>query len=253
MISDPMFYWAAVPAVLLVGLSKGGFGGSFALLGTPLMALVIPPLQAAGIMLPILVAMDIVALTAYRRRFDKRTIAILVPAGVIGVTIGWLTAAMITAAHVRLIVGTIGLWFTLDYLLKRKGERAPAEHNIAKGGFWGTVAGFTSFVSHAGGPPFQMYALPLKLEPVLFAGTSAIFFASVNAVKLVPYFALGQFSTQNLTTSAVLLPLAPIGVMSGVWLVKRIPMKPFYRIVYSAVFLVSCKLIWDGISELALR
>ena len=250
MITDPAFYLAAVPAVLLVGLSKGGFGGSFALLGTPMLALIIDPLQAVGIMLPILIVMDVVAVTAHRGQYDKRALAILVPAAIAGIGVGWLTASLVTAAHVRLIVGCVGLWFTLDYLIGRRGDDAPASHSQAKGTLFGAIAGFTSFVSHAGGPPFQIYVLPLRLAPTVFAGTSVLFFAAVNAVKLIPYFALGQFSAANLWTSALLLPLAPIGVFAGVWLVRRLPTKPFYLIIYTAVFLVSIKLIYDGLNGL---
>jgi len=250
MITDPAFYYVAVPAVLLVGLSKGGFGGSFALLGTPLMAMIVPPLQAAGIMLPILIAMDIVAVSSYRRCFDTKTLAILIPTGIVGILVGWLTASIVTAAHVRLIVGIVGLWFTLDFVLARRGRGEAKPHNVPKGIFCGIAAGFTSFVSHAGGPPFQLYTLPLRLDPRVFAGTSVLFFAAINAVKLIPYIALGQFSTENLTTSATLLPLAPIGVLAGVWLVKRIPPKPFYLIVYAAVFVVSIRLIWLGLADI---
>lgn len=252
MIEDPVFYLAAVPAVLVVGLSKGGFGGSLALLGMPLMAMVIPPLQAAGIMLPILVAMDAVAISAYRRTFDRRALSVLIPAGIVGITIGGLTATYVSSAHVRLIVGAVGFLFVMDYVFKGRKSEEPKPHNTAKGAFCGTVAGFTSFVAHAGGPPFQLYVVPLRLEPRLFAGTAVMFFTAMNAVKLIPYFALGQFTTQNLTTSAVLLPVAPIGVYAGVQLIKVIPKKPFYRIIYALVFLVSIRLIWQGLTEMNL-
>ncbi|PLX35886.1 MAG: hypothetical protein C0606_17490 [Hyphomicrobiales bacterium] len=246
MIPDPTFFAVAVPAVFLVGLSKGGFGGSIALLAVPLMALVVPPLKAAGILLPILVAMDIVGLIAYRRTYDTRVLKVMIPSAIVGIGIAWMAAAYITDAHVRLIVGTVGVLFTLDYVRGGGLKRPPAGHNPKKGTVWGIVAGITSFVSHAGGPPYQMYTLPLRLEPVLFAGTATVFFAAVNAVKLVPYFALGQFSTENLGLSLMLLPLAPVAVLSGVWLVRRVPAGPFYRITYAAVFIVSLKLIWDG-------
>lgn len=110
------------------------------------------------------------------------------------------------------------------------------------------IAGFTSFVSHAGGPPFQMYVLPLKLDKTLYAGTGVIFFAVVNAVKLPPYFALGQFSAANLMTSAMLIPLAPLATFAGAWLVKRVDQTLFYRITYAALIPVGLKLIWDGIA-----
>ncbi len=247
MITDPWFYAAAVPAVILVGMAKGGFGGAIALLGVPLMSLVISPVQAAGILLPILVVMDLVGLAAYRRRYHLPSLKILIPPAIVGVGIGWLTASVVTEAHVRLIVGVVALAFTLDYFL-RGARRPAAATNRIKGSFWATVAGFTSFVSHAGGPPLQMYLLPLRLEPRLFAGTSVIFFAVVNATKLVPYYALDQLRLGNLETSAVLLPLAPLATLTGVWLVKVVEPARFYRITYAAVFVVSFKLIHDGLA-----
>src|SRR5690606_27058354 len=216
---DPWFYVAAVPAVLLVGLSKGGFGGGIALLGVPLMALTIPPVQAAGIMLPILVAMDIVGLIAYRRRFDARTLRLMLPAAVLGIGLGWATASFVTEAHVRLIVGIISVLFALDYFLGGAARQAPRKHNPVKAGFWGAIAGFTSFVSHAGGPPYQMYALPLRHDPRLSAGTAGVFFATVNARKLIPCLLRGQFRPGNLSAAAMLLPLAPLATLVGVWLV----------------------------------
>lgn len=245
-IADPMFYAAAIPAVLLAGLSKGGFGGSFAMLAVPLMALVISPLQAAGIMLPILVVMDIVGLFAYKGHADKRSLMILLPAAIVGIGIGWATAAFVNEAFVRLLVGCLSLLFVADYLLKRHRPLAPAGHNVPKGTFWGLIAGFTSFVSHTGGPPFQLYMVPLRLAPTLFAGTAVIFFSVVNAVKLVPYFLLGQFDATNLETSLVLLPLAPIATLAGVKLVKVVKQEAFYGIIYTVMVVIGLKLVWDG-------
>jgi len=250
MVTDPYFYLAAIPGVLLAGMAKGGFGGALGMLAVPLMALVISPVQAAAIMLPILITMDMVGLVAWRGIFDKRAIFIIVPAALVGVAIGWATAAWVTEAQVRLIVGIVALMFTLDYAFNDAKRLAPKTHNRVKGSFWGIVTGFVSFVSHAGGPPFQMYMLPLRLDPKLFAGTTIICFAIINAVKVIPYFFLGQFSTANLWTSAVILPLAPLATLFGVFLVKRIRTAPFYRITYSALFVIALKLIWDGASEI---
>lgn len=247
MISDPGFYLCAVPAVILVGLSKGGFGSGLGVLGVPLLALAIPPVQAAAIMLPILLVMDAVGLYAWRAVYDAKTLAILLPAAIVGIAAGWFLAARVSEPQVRLIVGTVALLFALDYWLRGRRRLDPRPHNRAKGWFWGAVSGFTSFISHAGGPPYQMYALPLRLDPRLFAGTAAIFFASVNAVKVVPYLALGQFSPANLATSLVLMPLAPLATLAGVRLVRRISPDIFYRFTYATIFLVALKLIWDGL------
>lgn len=249
-ISDPLFYAAAIPAVVLAGMSKGGFGGAMAMLAVPLIALVISPVQAAGIMLPILVVMDVVGLIAYRGHADRRSLWILLPPAMVGIALGWATAAFVNEAFVRLLVGSMALIFVADYLVRKGKARGASQHDRVKGSIWGTIAGFTSFVSHTGGPPFQLYMVPLRLDPMLFAGTAVIFFAAVNAVKLIPYFFLGQFDTTNLATSAVLLPLAPLSTLLGVWLVKVVRADIFYRFIYVMMVVVGVKLIWDGAQAL---
>ena len=249
MLTDPWFYAVAIPAVFFVGIAKGGFVNPLAMMGVPLIALVVSPVQAAGIMLPILIAMDCVAVWTYWGNFHRQNLKILLPAACVGIFIGWLTAAYVSESHVRLIVGLVALLFTLDYWFGRRGGNVPGT-SATKGGFWGAVAGFTSFVSHAGGPPLQMYLLPQKLEPRLFVGTSVLFFAIINWIKVIPYAALGQFDTTNLATSAVLAPLAPVSILFGAWLVRKLEVGLFYRLAYFAIFAVSLKLIWDGASAL---
>ncbi|MCB8839546.1 sulfite exporter TauE/SafE family protein [Aurantimonas sp. VKM B-3413] len=250
MITDPLFYLFAVPAVFLVGLSKGGFGGTIALIGVPLMAFAVSPVTAAGILLPIMIIMDLVGLFAWRGRFDRGVLASMLPAALLGVALGYFTAQMVSADGIRLILGLLSLWFVADWLLKARRDKEPKPRNPLKAGFWGTVSGFASFVSHAGGPPYQIYVVPLKLSPSDFAGTAVVFFAVVNAVKLLPYFLLGQFSLGNLETSAVLAPLAPLATVTGVWLVRRIEPKVFYRLVYTLLVPVGLKLAFDGASGL---
>jgi uncharacterized membrane protein YfcA len=245
MLHDPWFYAAAIPAVVLVGLSKGGFGGG-GLLGAPLLALVIPPLEAAAIMLPIMIVMDLVALHAWWGVFDRRSVATLIPASIAGILIGWAIAAYVSDDAVKLIVGAVALGFILNYLLGGARRGVAREPNRVKGAFWGTVGGFTSFVSHAGGPPMQMYLLPLRLDSKVLAGTTVLVFAATNFVKLLPYAMLGQFSSAHLTASAVLLPLAPIATWFGARLVRRIKPETFYRVTYTVLFLVSLKLLYDG-------
>src|SRR5260221_286372 len=224
MISDPWFYAVAIPAVICLGLAKGGFT-AVGILFVPMMALRISPVQAAGITLPILVLSDVVALISYRRIYDRATLKVMVPRPLVGIRIRWLTAAYVTEAEIRLIVGVVSLGFALYYFLSARHHTAPRPQEPAKGIFWGGVAGFTSFVSHAGGTPYQVYTAPLRLEPRIFAGTSVIFFALVNAVKLVPYAFLGQFDSENLVTAAVLLPIAIPATLLGVLLVKRVDPK----------------------------
>lgn len=247
LIYDPWFYAAAIPAVLFVGLSKGGLGGAMGQLGVPLLALVVSPVQGAAIMLPILILMDIVALWSWRGFRDAQTLKIMLPGALIGIFIGYLTAKMVTDDVVKLIVGLLGLWFILRHIVTNRQKIAVAvPHNAVSGGFWGILAGFTSFVAHAGGPPYQIYTLPLKAEPKIYAGTSTIFFSVVNAVKLIPYFALGQFDATNLSASAVLLPIAPLATIAGAWLVKRMSADFFYPLMLVMMAIVSAKLVWDG-------
>lgn len=147
-----------------------------------------------------------------------------------------------------MIVGVVGLAFTLNYWLGGGAQRAASTPDRTKGTFWGMVAGFTSFVSHTGAPPFNVYMLPQRLPNATLAATAVVFFFTVNVIKIVPYFALGQFSTANLKTSAALLPLAPLAMLAGVWLTRRIEQQAFYRIAYAALFVISLKLVWDGLA-----
>jgi hypothetical protein len=243
---DPLFYLAAIPAVILLGLSKGGFSG-LSSLAMPLVALAISPVKAAAIVLPILIVQDWVSVWAFRRDWDLRNLAILAPAGAIGVAAGWLMAARVDEQAVRLAVGLISVGFVVFMLLRdRLASGAPTRATVAPGLFWGAIAGFTSFISHAGAPPTMVYMLPQKLTPRLFAGTCAFFFAIVNLLKLWPYFALGQFSRDNLAASASLLPVAVVSTFAGVWLVRRVSAERFYVAVLALTFIVGVKLIWDG-------
>lgn len=248
MLMDPWFYAVAIPAVFCFGLAKGGFLPGIAIAAVPLLALIMSPVQAAGILLPILIGMDVVAVWAYRKHFDAANIRIMLPAAAIGIGIGWLTAAYVSEAHVRLIVGIIGLVFVIDHYATRRPEATG--RSVAKGGFWGTLTGFTSFVSHAGSTPFQMYMLPQKFPPRVFAGTGTILFACINALKVPPYWFLGQLNLDNLFISLVLAPIIPIAMGLSIWLVRVVPAKPFYQIAYAGLAVVSIKLIWDGTSAL---
>lgn len=254
--SDPLFYAVAIFAVILIGLSKGGFGGAMALLGVPLMALVVPPVQAAAILLPVLIVMDWASLWSWWRYWHPRTLLILLPGGIIGVGIGWLTASVVTEAEIKLIVGTVALAFVLRYIwqtlrARRSGNSVEAKpQRPALGVFWGTVAGFTSFVAHAGGPPYQFYALPLGHDPKTYTGTSVRYFAVVNLLKVFPYFMLGQFDRANLEIALSLLPVAVVATFAGAWLVHRMRPAIFYPFMYTMVFLTSLKLVWDGLAAL---
>jgi len=251
LLSDPWFFATAVPAVVLVGLSKGGLGGAMALIGVPLMSLVVPPVQAAAILLPILIVMDMVSLWTWRGERDPVTLKLMLPGAMLGIGLGWLTAAVVTAGAVRLIVGLVALSFFARWFAQQISRRAAkTNHNPVTAGFWGLVSGFTSFVAHAGGPPYQVYALALGQKPALYVGTSVVYFAIVNAVKLVPYFALGQLDGANLTASLALMPVAPLATLAGAWIVRRMKPEVFYPFMYTMVLLVGAKLVRDGVLEI---
>lgn len=241
--------WVTVLAVALVGLSKGGLGGAFALMGVPVMSLVMPPVLAAAVLLPVLLMMDAVSLWHWRKWTDWSVLKIMVPAALIGIGVGWATAAITSDSVVRLIVGVVALAFSARALLGRFLGRAP-RHRPALGWLFGAVGGFTSFVAHAGGPLFQMHVLPKRLDPKLYTGTSVMFFAVVNLVKVVPYAALGMFEPEVLMSALIMLPLVLVSVSLGAAIIRRMSAEVFYPFTYAMVSLVGARLVWDGIAGL---
>jgi uncharacterized membrane protein YfcA len=249
MITDPLFYFFAVPAILIFGIAKGGFGNAIGVVAVPLMALAVSPLQAAAILLPILCVMDVFAIRKFWRQWDVTNIVIMLPAGCVGVLVGSLTFSYLNEGHVRLLIGLLALIFALNFWLKSPGS-IQKEPDYIKGSFWSVIGGFTSFGIHSGGPPVNIYLLPQKLHPKVFMGTCAMFFWITNYVKLIPYFILGQLDSQNLQTSLVLLPLAPIGVGFGYYLHTRVSTQKFYNIFNFFLIITGCKLTYDGIMML---
>lgn len=247
MITDIYFYLMAIPAVTFLGLGKGGFS-AVSMLATPLLALYLPPLQAAAIILPILIVQDAISIWTYRRQWSAWNLKVLLPGALIGIGVAWLVAAHVSDNFVRVTVGLIGLAFVVNAWFGPKPTTLKPPR-AAAGVFWGAVAGFTSTMSQAGGPPFQVFVLPQRLPKLVLVGTSTIFFATVNALKVIPYLALGQFSTDGLGTSVILLPIAVATNFLGIWLVRITPTEVFYRIAYWLVLLISSLLLWQGISR----
>jgi uncharacterized protein len=250
MITDPLFYLAAVPAVLIAGVSKGGFGAGLGLLAVPMMALVLPPLQVAAIMLPILCLMDLVGIWAYWRKWEGRVLFRLTLAATIGIVCGVLTFHLLAPWSIRLLIGVIALGFAANYWIRRlvsdgTPQRRPGP---ASGWLWGSVSGFTSFTAHAGGPPVNVYLLPLGLPKTQYQATTVALFLLVNYVKLVPYTALGLFTEVNLATSAALFPVAVAGILAGIWLHNRVPTGLFYSACYLFLAMTGVKLVYDGLA-----
>lgn len=247
MIQDPLFYAAAIPAVLIVGISKSGLGGgSLGVLAIPILSLVASPSVGAAIMLPLLIVMDVMGLITFRGKGDMRNLRILIPAALVGIAIGALTFRFTSDAMLRALIGLLSVGFVAQRVAGRGRQLPPTRPGIVKGGVCGAMSGFTSFIANAGGPPFVIYLAPQQLDKLIFVGTSVIFFAVVNAVKVLPFFLLGLFDTRNLSTSLALLPLAPIGYWLGLKLLMKINQARFYQIVTTALFIAGCKLLWDA-------
>jgi uncharacterized membrane protein YfcA len=245
-ITDPVFYLLALPAVTVLGLGKGGFAG-IGMAAAPLLSLYIPPLQAAAILLPILLCQDVISVWTYRRDWDAWNVKVMTIGALAGLGAAWVFAAFVPDAAIRLIVGLIGVSFVLNAWYRRPKLVAPT---VPRGIFWGAVAGFTSTLIQAGAPPFSVFVLPQRLPKMTLVGTMTVFFAIINAMKLAPYFALGQFSTATLGTSALLLPLAIATNFVGIWLVRVTPVELFYRIAYWLVLVISLALTGLGAAGL---
>ena len=247
MLQDPSFYLFAIPAVILIGLAKGGFSG-LAALGMPLMALGVDPVAGAAILLPILIVQDVVAVTAFRKNWDRRVLVVMLPGAAAGVALGYLLAAKVSSDAVMAVLGAISILFGAQRLWIERGGRiaAPSNSPVWVGGLFGVATGFTSQIAHAGGPPFQMWVMPKRLPRDMFVGTSAIFFALLNWIKVPAYVALGQFTKENALATATLLPVAVLSSMAGVKLVRRVSMERFYVIIYALMILAGAKLLIDA-------
>lgn len=246
-ITDPFFYVVAVPAVLLLGVSKSGFGAGFGSLAVPMMALAITVPQAAAILMPVLLVMDLLGMAAFRKDFDAALLKFLLPFGVLGIVIGALLFKVLNPHTVAAIVGAFTLLFLAQRLMfPPRPDSAPPPRWL--GALLTTTSGFTSFIAHAGGPPITAYVIPLRLSPVKFTATMAFFFFVVNLSKWIPYGLLGLLDWRNMATSLVLLPLAPLGVWIGVRLARRIGQVLFYRFLYAGMLLTGVKLLWDGLA-----
>lgn len=243
---DPGFYVTAIVAVLILGIAKGGLAGGIGLVAVPLMSLTVEPARAAAILLPILMVMDVAALLPYWRRWDARNLWTTAPGAVLGTALGFATFDLLSPDALRVMVGSIALVYALRWWLVR--TLAPARRaSLVRGTLWSTLAGFTSFSVHAGGPPLHIYLLSQRLDKTTFQATTVLYFFGVNWLKLGPYAWLGQLDGSNLATSLVLLPLAPVGIALGARLHHRIDETIFFRVVYASLVVLGAKLIHDGL------
>ncbi len=245
MIDDPWFYAAAIVAVLIVGVAKGGLGGGIGVVAVPLMAMAVSPIAAAAIMLPILMVMDALALRAYWGQWDRPNLRVLLPASLLGTALGSLTFGYLSADGLRAMVGAVSLLYGIRWFTSTPPDAAPKPSTRA-GVFWGATAAFTSFAVHAGGPPLQAYLLPQQMGRTAFQATSVVFFFVVNWSKVGPYAWFGLWNTDNLLTSLLLMPLAPIGIAIGRRLHDRVNDKIFFAVVHASLVLIGAKLLYDA-------
>lgn len=244
-ITDPLFYAVSIPAVLLLGVGKSAFGAGLGALAVPMMALAVTVPQAAAILMPLLLVMDILGMAAFRRDFDMALLRFLLPCGLVGIVVGALLFKLLDAHVVAGIVGAFTLLFLAQRLLfPPRPDSAPPPRWV--GAILTATSGFTSFIAHAGGPPINAYIIPMRLEPVRFAATMAFFFFVINLAKWIPYAWLGLLDMRNFATSMVLLPFAPLGVWAGLRVARRIRPVLFYRFIYAGMFLTGSKLLWDA-------
>lgn len=249
-LADPtLFYLLAGLAVLLAGFSKASAAGGVGLMAVPLMSIAIAPQHAAAIMLPILCALDLLGLWAYRRQYDRALLRQLVPGALIGVLVGALVFKTVDVRWVKGLLGAECLVFALHRILgaRRFDAASGRPPNLARASFWSALSGFTSTLAHAGGPPVLQYLLPLKLPKTLMVATMVYYFTIVNYIKLVPYAWLGLLEKGNLSTSLLLAPVIPLGYWIGWKFTRRIPEKPFYTFVNLSLVATGIKLLWDGL------
>lgn len=240
-----LFFWLASLGAFLVGLSKGGLP-TIGMIAVPLLSLVMSPMKAAVLLLPIYVISDMVGVWLYRRNFSAANLRILVPAGIVGIFIGWATTSVVSERVITFLIGLMGVVFCLHVWLRRGHLKDAKPPHRAWGAWWGALSGLTSFISHAGAPPFQIYMLPQQLPKAQFAGTATLFFAIINVAKILPYQLLQPYSLQGLREAAVLIPSALIGTVLGAYLTKRLAEKWFYLLVQVGLFVVSIKLMLDA-------
>ena len=245
-ITDPWFYVMAVPAVILLGISKSGFGIGFGALAVPMLAMTVTVPQAAAILMPVLFLLDILGLAALRQHYDRALLRFLLPWGLVGTVVGYFSFGSLDSHLVSGLVGTFTLLFlTQRMLFPIKADSPPPPRWLGR--ILVTMGGFTSFIAHTGGPPVNAYVLPMRLPPMTFTATMAVLFFFLNLSKWVPYGLLGLLDWRNLGTSVLLLPFAPIGIWLGLKISRNIQPALFYRLAHFGLFLTGSKLLWDAV------
>lgn len=246
---DLLFFALAIPAVIFAGVSKAGFGSGAAFAATPLLALVIEPGQAIGLMLPLLILMDAFSLKPYWRKWDWPSAKAIILWAIPGILAGAVLYKIANPDVFRFLIGFIAVGFVLFQLARARGLIRISARPVssAAGIAAGFAAGFTSFVSHAGGPPVAIYLLAKGLSKTTFQATTVISFWAINLFKAAPYAFLGIFTAKTLLAGVILAPFAVIGVWLGVKAHHMVPERVFFTITYIFLTITGMKLIWDAL------
>lgn len=242
---DLLFYFYASIGVILFGVSKGGFAPPIAILSIPIMAIVMSPIRAAAILLPVLLIMDIVAIYIYWNKWDLKNIKIILPPAMIGILVGTITFNFTSEDSIRIIIGLIAIIFIILSLFQENSQLLKPTKK--KGVFWSIIGGYTSFIIHSGGTPVNFFLLPQKLNKTVYISTMTLTFLIINIVKLIPYYFLNQLVFSNFKISLILFPLAPISIYLGYYLHRKVNEKSFYFLIYFFLAIGGAKLIFDGI------
>jgi uncharacterized membrane protein YfcA len=242
-----VFFLCAIASVIVVGISKSGFGAGLGVLSLPLLASQSSINEALAILLPLLIAIDLVGLRRFIKNADWRILKLIVPPAFGGMLLGMIFFTIITPKVLTLSVGIFIMLFLIHMLVASHFDLKEAKPYPWLGRLMGLISGFTSFVAHNGGPPITIFMLREKLIPMVYTSTLGVFFAMINFGKLGPYAYLELLNFKQLATSVILLPCVPIGVYLGFYLAEKISMKWYYRIVQFFLLVASIKLIADGL------
>jgi len=248
--SLPAAFWLlGTASTLLFGMSKAGFGAAAGSLAVPLMALAVSPVFAAAVMLPILLLIDLIGLLVFRGRFDAANLRIILPGAMVGIALGWITFGLVDTRWIKLLIGIEAVAFALDRFraARHVASAVPSTPTLGRGLFWSGISGFTSFVSHAGGPPILQYLMPQNMDKMRLVGTTVVFFTVVNFAKLGPYAQLGLVDLSNLGVSLLLAPAIPVGYYAGYRLLQAVDMRGFNLVTAWTLLAAGAKLVYDGL------
>ncbi|MGD9810466.1 MAG: sulfite exporter TauE/SafE family protein [Sphingobium sp.] len=246
---DPLSIGLAILGAMALGFGKGGLAG-IGMIGLPLMVFAFPPVEAAAILLPLLIVQDAFSVCIYRKSWNGPILAWAVPGSIVGIAAGAYFAASVSTGAILALVGSISILFALwrFWTAYHKLGSGPFFDKQWPGSIFGIAAGFTSQVAHAGAPPFQMWVMPKYLPHREFVGTNAIFFAITNWIKVPAYIALGAFSGDTLRYAAMLMPAGILATFLGAWVVDRVNGPAFYAFVNVMLALVGLALLWEAVA-----